>query len=125
MREFQERRQIRRFLHSRYAIAILVIICAFLVQAAIGVYGKYEKSKALVQKTERDLEDLKQRQKTISALSDSLNTDQGKEREIRDRFGLIKEGERVIVIVDETSATETSSEDESINLWQRFLNLFK
>lgn len=96
-----------------------------MVQAAIGVYGKYEKSKALVQKTERDLEDLKQRQKTISALSDSLNTDQGKEREIRDRFGLIKEGERVIVIVDETSATETSSEDESINLWQRFLNLFK
>src|SRR6185295_11290276 len=99
MREFQDRRRMKRFLHSRYAIALLVFVCLILAKGVWGVYDKYEKSKELAQRTRQELVELEARPKSLSERSAAPATPEGKEREIRDRFGVVKEGEKMVVIV--------------------------
>jgi cell division protein FtsB len=125
MREFQERRRMRRFLHSRYAIAVLLVLCALLARGVWSVYQKYERSKELAQRTQGELAELEARQKTLSQLNASLETEQGKEREIRDRFGVVKPGERMVVVVDDATRTDDGQSDGAGGWWQRFLGWFR
>lgn len=125
MREFQERRRIRRFLHSRYAIAVLLVLCALLARGVWSVYQKYERSKDLAQRTQAELSELEGRQKTLSQLNASLETEQGKEREIRDRFGVVKPGERMVVVVDDAAQDEGGQDGGSGGWWQSLLDWFR
>ncbi len=125
MREFQERRRIRRFLHSRYAIVVLGLVCLLLVKGVWGVYQKYQRSEELAARTSAELAELQARQKSLTQLNAAIATDQGKEREIRDRFGLIKDGEKTAIILDDKSESTGDLDTEKKGLWQRFLDLFR
>lgn len=125
MREFQDRRRIRKLLHSRYVIAALAILCVLLVRATWGVYGKYERSRELAETAARDLEGLEARERHLSSLNASLTTEEGQGREIRDRFGLVMEGEQAIVIVDSREEYTSGSPAEERGFWSRFLDLFR
>jgi cell division protein FtsB len=101
MREFQERRRLRKFLHSRYAIAILAVALLLVARGVWGIYGKYERSKEISAKANKDLATLEERQKALSRSMEALETSEGRER---DKFGAVKEGERLIVLVDENAS---------------------
>jgi cell division protein FtsB len=124
MREFQERRRLKKLLHSRYAIGILIILCGFLIHAVWSVYGKYERSKEMAERAKQELAELEVREKSLTASIADLNTDLGKERVIRERFGAVKEGERLIVLVDDENMDTTLPLPTSKNLWQKFISLF-
>jgi cell division protein FtsB len=101
MREFQDRRRLKEFLHSRYAIGFLLLLIILLINAVWGIRAKYEKSKNMAATAAVDLEALKEREKILQDAVEALNTEEGKEKELRDRFGVVKEGERMIILVDE------------------------
>lgn len=124
MREFQERRRIRRFLHSRYAIAVLVILCLLILKGVWSVYGKYQRSQEISARTARELADLQARKKSLSEKTAALETEQGKEREIRTRFGVAKEGEKMIVIVDDEAKANDSSSSAPKGWWAKVWDLF-
>jgi cell division protein FtsB len=112
-------------LHSRYVIAALVILCLFLARATWGVYGKYERSRELSETAARDLEGLKARERHLASLTESLKTEEGQGREIRDRFGLVREGEQAIVIVEDGRESASSGAAEERGFWSRFLDIFR
>ena len=63
----------------------------------------------------------KNKDKLISDI-ENLNTDRGKEASIRDKFGLAKEGEGLIVVVDEkvnTVENETEDKNWATSLWSK------
>ncbi len=124
MREFQERRRFRKLLHSRYIIAGLIIICILLGRAVWNVYGKYEKSKMIADRTETELSNLKAREKSLNQEIIDLNTDSGKEREIRERFGVVKEGEKMIVLVDDTSGNKNPVQIPRESWWDKLVGFF-
>lgn len=122
--EFQEQRRIRKLFHSRYVLIILIILALLLARAVWGIYVKYERSLAITEKAETDLAALEDRQKMLALSIESLNTDEGKERELRDRFGVVKEGETLVVLVgDDTGEKPLKHEEKS--LWQKFLDYLK
>jgi cell division protein FtsB len=123
MKEYQERRRIKKILHSRYAIAILAIICLFFVRAVWNIHTKYEKSRDIAERARTELATLEAREKALKDSIAALGTEEGKEREIRDRFGVVKEGERMIVLVDESGDVEAQSSGEE-SLWSRFWGMF-
>jgi cell division protein FtsB len=125
MREFQERRRMRLFLHSRYAIVVLGLVCLLLAKGVWGVYQKYQRSEELAARTSAELAELEARQKSLIQLNAAITTEQGKEREIRDRFGLIKDGEKTAIIFDNTSDLAGASDAHRQGLWQRFIDLFR
>lgn len=124
MREFQDRRRIRKFLHSRYAIAVLVLVCLFLGRAVWGVYAKYQKSEALEARVAAELAALEAREASLRAYTASLETEEGKEREIRGRFGVAKEGERVVVIVEDAREETVRPLAEERGLWSWIKGVF-
>jgi cell division protein FtsB len=105
MREFQDRRRVRRLLHSRYAIGVLFVILILSADALWGIYNKYQKSEELERRMQGNLVELQSRKRKLEALNASLATEQGKEREIRDRFGVVKEGESTVIIFDDGRGT--------------------
>jgi len=125
MREFQDRRRIRRLLHSRYAIGVLVVILALSAQAVWGIYNKYRKSEELSARMGANLSELKTRKQRLEGLNASLGTSEGKEREIRDRFGVVREGERTIIIVEGTSADDGVTPIAPRGWWEAFLDIFR
>ncbi len=124
MREFQERRRIKRFLHSRYAIIVLVVVCLLVARGVWSAYGKYEKSKEIADRARADLASLQTRQDSLSGEIDALATPEGKEREIRDRFGVVKPGEKMVVLVDDASATDQTAAASQSGWWERFMSFF-
>lgn len=122
--EFQEQRRIRKLFHSRYVLVILIILALLLARAVWGIYVKYERSRAITEKAQTDLVALEDRQKMLALSIESLNTDEGKERELRDRFGVVKEGETLVVLVGEGSDEKPLKRDEK-SWWQKFLDYIK
>jgi cell division protein FtsB len=122
MREFQDRRRVKKLLHSRYAIAALVIIIFLLAQAVWGIYIKYEKSKVFAEKAQADLTTLQNREKTLAKSIESLGTEEGKEKELRDRFGVVKSGEKMIILVDDPADVKPSVNDLNDSWWRKILD---
>ncbi len=122
--EFQEQRRIRKLFHSRYVLVILIILALLVARAVWGIYVKYERSRAITEKAQTDLVALEDRQKMLALSIESLNTDEGKERELRDRFGVIKEGETLVVLVGDSSDEKPLKRDEK-SWWQKFLDYIK
>lgn len=125
MREFQDRRRVRRLLHSRYAIGALIVVFLLSAQAVWGIYNKYQKSEELAARMEANLAELKSRKYKLEGLNASLETPEGKEREIRDRFGVVKEGERTVVIVDDREADDGIEPLKEGGWWSAFLDIFR
>ncbi|MFA6095314.1 MAG: septum formation initiator family protein [Candidatus Paceibacterota bacterium] len=125
MREFQERRKFKRFFKSRYAIAFLVVLVALMAKATYNAYLRYERSEEVVARVALEKADLEAREKALQASVRSLGTPQGVDKEIRSMYGMVREGESLIVVVgsDASSAEESRLGEES--WWDRLVDLFK
>jgi hypothetical protein len=67
---------------------------------------------------------LEQQKDKLTSDINSLNTDQGKERVFRQNFGLAKQGEGEIVILDDNTPP-SSSPPPSSGFWGFIRNIFK
>lgn len=124
MKELYEQRKLKKIFHSRYTLIVLCIVIVLIFRGVFGVYEKHEKSKEILKRAQYDLALLQEREQSITRSMESLNTEYGKERELRDRFGVIKEGENIVIIVDETVDDGIRPLQEK-TWWQSFLELFK
>jgi len=125
MREFQDRRRVRRLLHSRYVIGALFVVMALSANALWGIYDKYQNSEELERRMKVNLAELQARKQRLEGLNASLGTSEGREREIRDRFGVTMEGERTIILVDDSKGSGTAVEPASEGPWAWFVGLFR
>lgn len=123
--EFQEQRRIRKLLHSRYALVILIILMLLSARAVWGIYVKYEKSRAITEKARADLAQLEERQRNLALSIEGLKTEEGKERELRDRFGVVKEGETLVVLIDNNPTTQKPLKKDDRSFWQKILDYIK
>ena len=72
---------------------------------------------------ERELKELKMRAAALESKVDYLEDDRGMEAEIRGRFDVVKEGEQVVIILDdetEPQATVTNTEIVEDEPWYKF-----
>src|SRR5258708_1811966 len=101
MRSFQQKGVWRNILHSKPVLALLGILLLVFAYGVVGFFGKMRvtvENKNIAEKKVADLE--KQKEKLSSDIA-KLKTDSGVEESIRDKFGLAKEGEGEIIIVDD------------------------
>ena len=103
MREFEHKRKVRRILSSPLVLLPLAVLLVFLVRGTWNIYVKNRDGIAELRLAQERLARIEERQSTLSAGIEKLNTESGIEGEIRDRFQIAKEGEEVIVIVDAES----------------------
>lgn len=127
MLEFQEKKKLRSILYSKVTLVALSVIFFFIVKATFGVYYKEKASRENLNIVNERLLELEKREKRLALEVDRLNTDKGAEKEIRKKFMIGKEGENVIVIVDEAKAEKSVKESDKgeKSIWSRFLDFFR
>lgn len=118
--EFQEKRKVKKFMYSKVTLVVLVILTVLILKAVWSVYQKQQFTKDNLNKTASDYNNLKEREERLSREINWLKTENGIEQEIREKYGLVKPGEEVIVIVDKDNVDDGAN-IPSESLWQKIL----
>lgn len=101
MRNFQQKRGWRNIIESW---PVIILLCLFLLVFAWGVVGFMGKMSATRENrklAENKLAELQTEKARLSLDIANLKTERGVEENIREKFGLGKEGEDLIVVVDD------------------------
>jgi hypothetical protein len=128
MLDFKEKRKLERVLFSRITIVILGVILAFLLSGVWGVYKKASIAYENKDRIARNLTDIQERKKSLLLDIGKLKSSRGVESEIRDKFGVVRDGEEVVVIVDPDPNKGQNGGQRAMSprgLWQRFIGFFK
>ncbi len=109
MRYFKRRMIIRSIVYSPVAAGVLIVLILFTLNATIKIFGTYLKANNEYAAALNTLAELKKREEGLTNQIKSLETQRGVEEEIRNKFGFVKGGEDVIVIVESPVSTATDS----------------
>jgi cell division protein FtsB len=124
MRQFEKRRKIRQFIYSKLVILVLIF---FIVLIAKGTWGVYQKSKISLERRDLamiELQEVNERKSDLEQDIARLESRVGIEEELRTRYSLSKDGEQVVIIIDEDPQPEAVDEEEK-GLIKRTMSLFK
>ncbi len=119
----------KRILYSWPSIVILAALVIVVARAAFGVFQKEQESARSLTRSEAELKQARVRQEFLTAEIGRLQTLQGIENEIRDRFRVHKPDEKLIILVDgDNPKNATSTETEKSvkkNFWSDILEVFR
>lgn len=103
-------------------LGILILIFAWNI---LGFWNRMQNTRKNNKIIEDKITTLMEQKGKLSADINNLNTDQGKEEVFREKFGLAKEGENEIVIVDDKNPPVAPASTPSSGFWGFLKNIFK
>ncbi len=124
MLEFQEKRRLKKILYSPFILVILIIILILMFRAVWGIYIKNDFTKHNLDRVNDDYYNLKQREEKLIDEISFLKTTDGQEEELREKYGVAKPNEEVIIIVNQNQKL-VDDWTEPINWWQKIKLWFK
>ncbi len=127
MAEFQKKHSSQNIWYS--PLMLFVLLCAVLV-FMYNMVDLVEKTHETAKKKDivlNQITDLQQRETALNSDIGKLSTDAGAEEVLREKYQFVKQGERMVVIVDaQASAGDTIPEKkQSVGFIQFIKNLFK
>lgn len=124
----KKRQKSRKRLYSKVTIVGLVLVLLFLVSPTWKIIQKSRESKANLEHAREELAELETRRTSLARDVAYLNTDSGQDQEIRNKFGVAKDGETMVVIVrneDQHEAKEAVPTAGFFSrIWTGFLSVF-
>lgn len=107
---------------------ITAVVCIVLgIVLLLSVYERYTIEREMAERrhaAEEELVELHARKAELETKVEYVTADHGIEAEIRKHFDVAKEGEQVVIIVDEREEKQeeiTEEEHESRSFWSRFI----
>lgn len=111
MFDFHQKRKLRDFWGSRVTQAILFVIAFFLIMSA---YNRYMIARDMADRRETaevEVRALEKRRESLSEEVKYLSNERGQEAEMRRQFDIARDGEQVVIILDEENGTTADSEE--------------
>ena len=102
-------------------LSVLVLIFTY---GVVGFMAKMEETSHNKEIAENKVAELERQKKELSAKIAELNTAEGKEGNIREKYGLAKEGEDLIVVIEDKNLTEVKDNPPQ-GFFYFLKNLFK
>jgi cell division protein FtsB len=115
------------FFYTRFWIVILLIISILLGISVFKIYRKHAHARSIRNDYRDELVQVKQHEIDLQKNIDALSTERGKEEEIRDRYRVVKQGEQMILIIDNDKKEQVSAEEKQgffSAIWSKIVNLF-
>jgi cell division protein FtsB len=112
-------------MESKIALIFLGIILVIFIYNLFGLFKKMQETAQNKKNIEDKITELEKSKENLDESITKLNTDKGVEESIRDKFGLAKEGEGMILVVDDKNAPAPEKKDDSSGFFSFFTNLFK
>ena len=122
MREFKDKRKRKEKLYSFWSVFALFVILLFLANGVWNIYQKEKESSTLDSDSKAKLEALSSQAGQLTTNINKLSTDTGIDEELRLKYGVVKPGEEMIVVVPDDSATTSTSTG---SVYSRFLEKIK
>ena len=124
MFDFHEKRRFRRFIYSKATLVILGLIVIWLIFVVWNMYQK-ERDTRLKRIEQREiLDELREREVSLSEEIERLSTERGIEEEVRSKFEVGKEGEEIVVIVDKPEEENASETNLKKTFWEKIFSWF-
>lgn len=115
---------ISRLAHAPLTYILLIIFAGLFVYSAFGAYKKSLAAKKKMVAASEEMAELIAQKDKLSAELHNANTSFGQEKAIREKFNVVKEGERVIMVVKEDPTDGEDMGDEGLGFWQFLKGLF-
>lgn len=125
MREFQEKRKLRKIIFSKKILVLLLLILFFLVYSTAKIYFKSREALSKNKEIKNELAQLNQRKSELEKENSRLETESGTEEEIREKFDVLKPGEKVVVIVDKNSGNDKINSGKEAGFFGKILSFIK
>lgn len=123
MLDIQQKRKLRSFLYHKATLVVLFILVALSIHSTWSVYEKKRSSEEMKEMAMGAVTDLKQRNDDLDSKISKLATISGIEEEIRLKFSVTKDEERLIVVLPEKEeGTSTGSENEGF--FKKLMRIF-
>ncbi len=123
MKEFERKKKVKKIMYSRTVIFLLFLLFIFLLHATYGVYKKEKLTRINLAQIELERSSLDIRYQKLEKSVAYLQTDEGVESEIRNKFRAVKPGEQVAVIINnEIKKEKIIQKDQS--LWMKIKDFF-
>ena len=123
MFDFQQKRKLRSVFHSRITQGILLLSSIFIFWSA---YDRFLVAKEMSEKRlslEKEIHTLEEREVGLEKEVNYLSSDRGIEAEMRRQFDIAREGEQVVIILNDEQATVTPTTtvtEEDSRPWYKF-----
>ena len=101
MKNFQQKRVLQNIAHSWPVLLGLSLLVLFFAWGMVGFVGKMIETRKNRQRVENKVAELEKEKEKLNSDIAQLKTEEGTEASIREKFGLAKEGEEMIVIVED------------------------
>lgn len=125
MKNFQEKKSFWHVLASWPFLFILFLLLLTFSWNIFGFVNKMTDTSKNKKIAENKVEELKQNKNSLEQDIAQIETDRGIEEKIREDFGLAKEGEGMIVIVDEQKKENEETEETKKGFFSFIKNWFK
>lgn len=125
MRNFQKKKSFKDVMQTKPALIFLAILVIVFAWSAIGLVGKAKETAKNKNIAQNKITELQEQKIKLEADIEKLNTDEGIEESIRDKFGWAKEGEQMIVVVDEKIQPEAETQNNQKGFFNFLKNLFR
>jgi cell division protein FtsL len=113
--EFQEKKRIRRKLYSKTSLVVVIAVLVLLARSTLNIIQKYYVTAKNLKEAEANLYENKERKSHLENEKLELESGLGVEREMLNRFDLVREGENVAVIISQPeSESEVIPEKKSL-----------
>lgn len=120
--DFQKRQRIKRLLYSPSMLSLLGLLVCVVLFNTWDLYTKERDTHTIRSEKDRELAELKKREAFLDRKLEMLGTPEGVEAEVRTRFGVAREGEQVMILVDQASTSE--KEATHAPWWERVRGWF-
>ncbi len=122
--DFHEKRKIKRLLYSKVTLIILALLVIWLSFNVFSMYKK-ERDTRLRRIEQREvLDELEGREASLKEEIERLSTERGIEQEVRSKFEVGKEGEEVVIIVDNPDDEDVNKKEIEKTFWQKIFSWF-
>lgn len=115
----------RSKIYSLPVIVILLILVVFLARATWKAYSESVETKKQVALMQAEFDEVYSRTNSLSQGLASLKTQEGIEKEIRKKFSVAKEGEQVVVVIEDNATPTTSDIQENKGFFGRLIDGIK
>lgn len=121
MKEYQQKHIIRTLLYSRTMIVILFIFCLLLLRSLMELNNKRIETAKLKNDSALERSDLESKLAKSEEKNNEISTSRGLENYIRTTYPVVKDGEGVIVVYDDTKDSPVSKVREDVTFWEQLL----
>ena len=125
MAEFKKNKKLKGMLFSKAILLVLFVFSVILIILLIDIIPKEINTRRNKQTVLNQLNSLKDQSLALGSQIEKLKTNDGLEEKIREKFRVVKEGEGLIVIVDDQNSSNVALTPKTASFWNFLKNLFK